>query len=124
MKQVLILATMLLTFGYSNAQSTSIFDGVWVGQGIQLNNNETWTIKLTISGENIMIEYPSLNCNAKLIKTKSDQNKLYLNEKMIIANTCIDNGKVELEWLSPHEIRYKWYFSNGSPGSYSTLYKF
>ena len=124
MKNLLILATMLLTFGFVNAQSSSPFDGVWVGQGIQLNNNDTWTIKLTVMGENINIEYPSLGCNAKLTKSKSEQNRLYLTEKMINANTCIDNGKIELEWLTPNEIRFKWSFSNGTPGSFSNLYKF
>jgi hypothetical protein len=124
MKNLLILATMLLTLGFAKAQSSSAFDGVWVGQGIQLNNNDTWTIKLTVVGDNINIEYPSLSCSAKLTKTKSEQNKLYLSEKMINTNTCIDNGKIELEWIAPNEIRFKWSFSNGTQGSIATLYKF
>ena len=124
MKNLFILATMLLTFGFAKAQSTSIFDGVWVGQGIQLDNNTTWTIKLTVLGENINIEYPSLGCSAKLTKSRSDQNKLYLSEKMIIAKNCTDNGKIELELLTPNEIRFKWSFPNGTPDSFSTVYKF
>jgi hypothetical protein len=124
MKKIFFLTTMLLTFGFANAQSTGVFDGVWVGQGIQLNNNETWTIKLTVIGENINIEYPSLGCSAKLTKSKSEQNRLYLSEKIIDANTCVDNGKIELEWLTPNEIRFKWSFSDGTPGSFATLYKF
>ncbi len=124
MKHLLILATMLFTFSLVNAQTSSPFDGVWVGQGLQLNNNQTWTIKLTIIGDNISIEYPSLGCSAKLIKSKSEQNKLYLSEKMINANTCLDNGKIELEWLAPNEIRFKWSFSNGIQGSIATLHKF
>ena len=71
MKKNLVLVTMLLTFGFSNAQSSSPFDGVWVGQGLQLNNNQTWTIKLTVLGDNIIIDYPSLGCTAKLTKTLS-----------------------------------------------------
>ena len=124
MKNLLILATMLFTFGFANAQSSGLFDGVWVGQGLQLNNNETWTIKLTVLGDNIIIDYPSLGCSAKLTKSKSEQNKLYLSEKMINANTCVDNGKIELEWLAPNEIRFKWSFSNGTQGSIATLHKF
>jgi phage-related protein len=124
MKNLLILATMLLTISFVNAQSSSPFDGVWVGQGLQLNNNQTWTIKLTVLGDNIIIDYPSLGCSAKLTKSKSEQNKLYLSEKMINANTCVDNGKIELEWLAPNEIRFKWSFSNGTPGSVATLHKF
>lgn len=124
MKNLLILAIMLLTFSFTNAQSTSAFDGVWVGQGIQLNDNETWTIKLTVIGDNITIEYPSLGCSAKLTKSKSDQNKLYLSEKMIDKKTCVDNGKIELEFLAPNEIRFKWSFSNGNQGAIATLFKF
>ena len=115
---------MLLTISFTNAQSTSAFDGVWVGQGIQLNDNETWTIKLTVIGDNITIEYPSLGCSAKLTKSKSEQNKLYLSEKMINKKTCVDNGKIELEFLAPNEIRFKWSFSNATQGAIATLFKF
>lgn len=125
MKHLLIMAVILLTFGTSYAQSANnVFDGVWVGQGHQLNDNGTWSIKLTIKGDNTNIDYPSLGCNAKLTKVNSDNNKLYLSEKMIVKNNCIDNGKIELEWLSPNELRYKWSYSNGLPGAYATLYKF
>ena len=48
----------------------------------------------------------------------------YPNYKLIKANTCIDNGIIELEWINPNELRYKWAFSNGTPRSISTLYKF
>ena len=115
---------MLLTFGFAKAQSSGPFDGVWVGQGLQLNNNKTWTIKLTVKGENITIEYPSLGCSAKLTKAKSERKKLYLSEKMINANSCVDNGKIELELLTRNEIRFKWSFSNGTQGSIATLHKF
>ena len=124
MKKLFMLLMTSLTIGASQAQSTSVFNGTWVGQGYQLNNNETWSITLTVHDGSIFIDYPSLGCNAKLTIVKSEENKLFLSEKMVKANTCIDNGKIELEWLSPNEIRYKWSFANGTPGSVSILYKF
>jgi hypothetical protein len=124
MKNLIFLTFLSFFTVTAFAQSANLFDGTWVGQGYQLNNNETWSIVLTIKGENMYIDYPSLSCNAKLTKIKVDKNKLFLSEKMINANTCIDNGIIELEWLNPNELRYKWAFSNGTPGSISTLYKF
>lgn len=124
MKNFIIIAFLFFSLETTLAQTSNLFDGTWVGQGYQLNNNETWSIILTIKGENMYIEYPSLSCNAKLTKIKADRNKLFLSEKMINANTCIDNGLIELEWLNPNELRFKWAFPNGVPGSISTLYKF
>jgi len=117
---------MFLLFKQLNttAQISKSFDGVWVGQGYQINNNGTWSIKLTIKGENIKIEYPSLGCEAVLTKISSESKKLYLSEKISNNGNCVDNGRVELEWLTPNEIRYKWSFSDGEVGSFSTLIKF
>ena len=124
MKKLFLLLTLSLSAVQFKAQNMGLFEGTWVGQGYQLNNNEAWSIQLTVAGENIIIDYPSLSCSGKLTKIKTDKNKLYLSEKLTLANTCIDNGKVELEWLTPNEIRFKWSFSNGIPGSIATLYKF
>jgi hypothetical protein len=123
MKYLILLVTMFI-FGYANAQSSSSFDGVWVGQGYQIDNNETWSIKLIILGDDITIEYPSLGCAGRLKKSKTDQNKLYLQEKILEGDFCIDNGKIELERLTTNELRFKWSFSDGTPGSFATLIKF
>jgi hypothetical protein len=123
MKYLILLVTMFI-FGYANAQSSSSFDGVWVGQGYQIDNNETWSIKLIILGEDIAIEYPSLGCAGRLKKSKTDQNKLYLQEKILEGEICIDNGKIELERLTANELRFKWSFPDGTPGSFATLIKF
>ena len=124
MKKLLLLLTLSLSVTQFKAQNVGLFEGTWIGQGYQINNNETWSILLSIVGENIVIDYPSLSCSARLTKVKMDKNKLFLTEKLTLANTCIDNGKIELEWLSPNEIRFKWSYSSGIPGSIATLYKF
>lgn len=123
MKYLIVLVTMFM-FGYANAQSSSSFDGVWVGQGYQLDNDQTWAIKLTIDGDNIKIEYPSLGCSGSLKKSKGNKNKLFLLEKISETNNCLDNGKVELEKLTKTELRFKWSFPDGTPGSFATLIKF
>lgn len=61
MKKLFLLLTLSLSAVQFKAQNMGLFEGTWVGQGYQLNNNETWSIQLTVAGENIIIDYPSLS---------------------------------------------------------------
>ncbi len=114
---------MLLFSVNTNAQSSNRFEGIWAGQGYQLNSNETWSIKLTIQEDAINIDYQSLGCQATLSKIKVEKRKLFLGEALTVKGTCVDDGKIELEWISKNEIRFKWFFSNGEIGSFATLIK-
>ena len=123
MKNLLILATMLLTFRFSNAQSSSPFDGVWTGQGYQPNSS--WSIKLTIKNNSAYIEYPSLQCSGNCTIIKQSENELLLEEK--IANgtgRCADGGTIQLKKISDDIFSFNWSFSNGDLGASGTLRRF
>lgn len=102
----------------------TFLEGKWVGQGYQLNTNETWSIILTIKDDFINVDYPSLGCKSNLTATKCEGNSIFLNEKLLPKSSCVDNGKIELEWTSPNELIFKWSLSDGEPGSFARLYKF
>jgi hypothetical protein len=129
MKKILIASIFFSIMACSNnvnAQDSknNLFDGIWVGQGYQLNNNETWSIVLIMDGDDTYIQYPSIGCEAVLEEVQSDGNKLFLTEKLLGESTCVDGGIIQLEWISPDELIYKWSFSTGEPGSFAKLIKF
>ena len=124
MKNLLILTFIMLFFSTLNAKAQkNTNDGVWVGQGYQFNNNSTWSVKLKIQDNIYTIDYPSINCKAKLLVEKIEDNKIYLSEKLTSGN-CVSGGRVVLEIIGSNEILYKWSFINGEPGSYARLIRF
>jgi hypothetical protein len=123
MKNFLILATMLLTFGFTHSQSSNPFNGVWTGQGYQLNNNDSWSIKLTIKNNSAYIEYPSLECSGKCTIISKSENELILKEKISNGN-CVNNGRIQLKIISDDKISFKWAYPNGDPGATGTLTRF
>jgi hypothetical protein len=125
MKKSIVTIILVIIAFTGNAQShTSILNGVWVGKGYQLNSNETWSIKLIVENEQINIEYPSLKCKSKLNLYKTDGNKFYFIEKITQQSTCTDNGRIVLEFLSPNDVRFKYYRPNGEPNAFSDLIRF
>ncbi len=122
MKNLLILATMLLTFGFSNAQSSSPFDGVWTGQGYQANGS--WSIKLTIKNNSAYIEYPSLQCSGNCTIIKKSENELLLKEKITNGTRCANGGTIQLKKISDDIFSFNWAHSNGDIGASGTLRRF
>lgn len=124
MKKFCFLLVAMCFFNFSFSQSSNnIYDGVWVGKGYQLDANDSWSIKIKIQGDKFNISYPSLNCSGILILEKTEGNKLYFTEK-IKTGDCVNNGKLILELINPDELRFKWSYTNGEPGSFATLIRF
>jgi hypothetical protein len=85
--------------------------GTWEGTGYQIDNNETWTMKLTARGRRYRIEYPSLKCGGKWVPLSIDANRARFIEKITFGlPDCVDNGNVVVERLSRRQIAYR--FSN------------
>lgn len=124
MKKTFMLAMIFAFIGISNVKAQkSVIDGVWVGQGYQLNNNSTWSIILKIENGKYNIEYPSIKCKGSLTVSKVEANKIILDE-FISTGNCENGGKVILEMNGQNELFFKWSFRGGEPGSYAKLIRF
>jgi len=85
--------------------------GTWEGTGYQIDNNETWTMKLTVRGRRYKIEYPSLKCGGRWIPLSIARSRARFIEKITFGLAdCVDNGNVVIERLSRRQIAYR--FSN------------
>jgi hypothetical protein len=89
-------------------------NGTWEGTGYQIDNNETWTMKLTVRGRAYRIEYPSLQCGGKWIPLSINQSHARFIEKITEnLEACTNNGNVVIEKLSRRQIAFR-YANRGS----------
>ena len=86
-------------------------NGTWEGTGYQIDNNETWPMKLTVRGRRYRIEYPSLKCGGRWVPLSIDATRARFIEKINFGlQECVDNGNVVVERLGRGQIAYR--FSN------------
>ena len=98
------------------------FEGIWEGSGIQYNDNSSWTIKVTIVGDQYFVEYPSLNCGGKLDIISSNLEKMEFREHLSYGKSnCVDNGKTVIVKVESNRAQYQWYYPNGKKGATGTL---
>lgn len=64
-----------------NQTASNDFQGIWEGRGYQYNNSQSWTIRITIVGNQSKIEYPSLRCGGDLIPLNRTANKMEYKER-------------------------------------------
>ena len=106
-----VLLVSLTSVVSSQSKTGSWLNGTWEGTGYQIDNNETWTMKLTVRGKRYKIEYPSLKCGGRWIPLSIDSSRARFIEKITFGlEDCVDNGNVVIERLSPRQIAYR--FSN------------
>ena len=108
---ILLLSLISVVSPQGRTSNQSWLNGTWEGTGYQIDNNETWTMKLTVRGRRHRIEYPSLKCGGKWIPLSIDANRARFIEKITFGlPECVDNGNVIVERLSRRQIAYR--FSN------------
>jgi hypothetical protein len=89
-------------------------NGTWEGTGYQIDNNETWTMKLTVRGRAYRIEYLSLECGGRWIPLSLNQSRARFIEKITDnLEACTNNGNVVIERLSRRQIAFR-YANRGS----------
>jgi hypothetical protein len=111
---VLLVSLTCVVSSQGKTGTGSWLNGTWQGTGYQIDNNETWTMKLTVRGGRYRIEYPSLKCGGKWIPLSIDQSRARFIEKITFGlEDCVDNGKVVIERLSRRQIAYR-YSNRGS----------
>lgn len=103
-----------------NQTASNDFQGIWEGRGYQYNNSQSWTIRITIVGNQSKIEYPSLRCGGDLIPLNRTANKMEYKER-ITYGSCINNGRTVITKLNANTVKFDWYEANGSKGAEGTL---
>ena len=121
-KNIIILLSCCVSISYGQS-IPSLLEGIWVGQGYQLNTNETWSIQLIVEGDSSKIYYSTIPCKSELYIIQKSDNKFIFDE-VVTDGICVKNGYVELEIIDLNTIRYKWRFDSGEPGAIAELMKF
>ncbi len=111
-----ILATTLLLLvitsfvcGQSKNRSRAWLNGTWEGTGYQIDNNELWTMLLTVKGNRYRIEYPSLKCVGRWRPIKITRSAARFREVLTSgADVCSNNGKVVVQRLSRRQIAFRY----------------
>lgn len=96
-----------------NSSSSDLFgkQGVWEGDGSQVGGQ--WTIRIELTTENYLIEYPSLDCGGTLTLLESSENRLLFREGITFGSGCVDDGFVELVDDTIDTLNFNWYFNQG-----------
>jgi hypothetical protein len=108
---VLLVSLTSVVSPQSKTGTRSWLNGTWEGKGYQTDNDETWTMKLTVRGRRYRIEYPTLKCGGRWIPLSIDRSRARFIEKIAFGlQDCVDKGNVVIERLSRRQIAYR--FSN------------
>ena len=106
---VLLVCLTSVVSSQNKKESGRWLNGTWEGTGYQIDNNETWTMKLTVRGKVYKIEYPSLKCGGKWLPLSIDRSRARFIEKITFGlEDCADNGNVVIEKLNRRQIAYRY----------------
>lgn len=92
--------------------------GVWEGEGQQ--EGMSWTIKITLTEDEYLIEYPSLECGGTLTLLEEEDDRLLFRETITYGGAtateagCCDKGFVELIDQDTNSLIYQWYSHDGN----------
>ncbi|MCU1267218.1 MAG: hypothetical protein JWM21_3536 [Acidobacteria bacterium] len=116
----LFLSALLLTMSFDSllAQNLDVswLEGTWEGTGVQ-TNEQSWPIKLTVSGHRYLIEYPSLGCRGEWVLSRKDSESATFVERVDANSTkCMDAGNVLIEKLNGEQIKFSY-----SPNNTATI---
>jgi hypothetical protein len=97
---------LFLTAGLSaQTKSSRWIRGTWEGTGYQIDDQTTWTMRLTAGGRRFSIEYPSLNCGGKWRLISVNAYRARFKEVLDHGqDKCTDNGNVIIQRLSKSQV--------------------
>ena len=106
---LLILVTASIVFGQGKNRNKAWLNGTWEGTGYQIDNNELWTMRLTVNGKRYRIEYPSLKCEGRWRPIWFGRGTARFREILSSgADVCADKGTVVVQQLSRRQIAYRY----------------
>ena len=105
----LLLVTTSVVCGQSKNRNRTWLNGTWEGTGYQIDNNETWTMRLTVKGNRYRIEYPSLNCAGTWGPIKFGSSRVRFRETITRGvEVCTNKGRVVIVRLSRRQLAYRY----------------
>jgi hypothetical protein len=112
-RSVVAMLVLLLSMNSVNGQSRSRnrvwLNGTWEGTGYQMDNNELWTMLLTVKRNRYRIEYPSLKCEGRWRPIRINRTTARFREILTTgADLCADKGKVFIQRLSRRQIAFRY----------------
>jgi len=91
--------------GASRKPLGSWITGTWAGTGYQIDDNSTWTMRLTAHSGKFSIAYPSLNCGGEWVLQHHYGNKAVFRERLSYGqDKCTDDSTVVIERLSNKQL--------------------
>lgn len=88
-------------------------DGVWEGEGYQTDTNTTWSVRLTIRGNNFGIEYPNIPCRGSWKLVAQNSSGGTFTETITNGTTlCVNKSRIQLQKVSDTELSLKYSHEN------------
>jgi hypothetical protein len=103
----LLLALCFSAWSYANPGTNkgSWMTGTWAGTGYQIDDNSTWTMRLTSHSGKFSIAYPSLNCGGEWELRRLSPRRATFTERLSYGKEkCTDNSTVVIERLSNKQL--------------------
>jgi hypothetical protein len=106
------LFLLLLSVALSAQTKTKNWiNGTWEGTGYQIDDQSTWTMRVTVRGRRFSIEYPSLNCGGRWQLIGINASRARFRERLDHGqDKCTDNGNVTIQRLSRRQVFF--FYSN------------
>lgn len=115
MSRLLTVVCLLLIFSFNvwsydgkSKMSPGLWlTGTWEGTGYQIDDNSTWTMRLTAGNGNFTIAYPSLKCGGEWELVRLSARRAVFRERISYGKeTCTDNSTVVIERLSNRQLLF------------------
>jgi hypothetical protein len=91
--------------GTPKKNMSSWFAGTWEGTGYQIDDNSTWTMRLSGHSGKLSIVYPSLNCGGEWVLKRQSARRAVFTERLSYGKEkCTDNSTVVIERLSDKQL--------------------
>jgi hypothetical protein len=108
------LATLLITINIhslSAQKNDNWLEGIWEGTG-QQSGGQSWAMRLTVSANSYIIEYPSLGCRGVWNLVDINSKKARFVERVSSSRSCADFGNVSVERINDEQIKFSYSMSN------------
>jgi hypothetical protein len=110
LKAASVICLFLLAGCSGSDSALKTMTGTWYGNGNQLDNGTTWSIKVNLSDKEQSIEYPSLKCGGTLTLIDEAEKKLTFQETITFGiGRCTNKGYVELTLNTDELLDFKYY---------------